>query len=181
MYEGYESLTTTSPGEKEVRPVSDATATVDASGFTRFRGSLTGRDRTALAGMYGFVVLLHVVGFGVLLGFVVPNHYQLGGDRPVFTIGVGILAYTFGMRHAFDADHIAAVDNTTRKLMADNVEKEAGVSPGGDPPAAVGRLLVLPRPLDDRVPARPPALGRREGAGRPGRERRLRVCTRSPA
>ncbi|MGB8996545.1 MAG: HoxN/HupN/NixA family nickel/cobalt transporter, partial [Pseudonocardiaceae bacterium] len=32
------------------------------------------------------------------------------------------LAYTFGLRHAFDADHIAAVDNTTRKLMADNAE-----------------------------------------------------------
>jgi nickel/cobalt transporter (NiCoT) family protein len=53
--------------------VTDATA-VDASGFTRFRASLTGRDRTSLAGMYGFVVLLHVVGFGVLLGLVVPNH-----------------------------------------------------------------------------------------------------------
>jgi high-affinity nickel-transport protein len=37
----------------------------------------------------------------------------------VFTVGVGILAYTFGLRHAFDADHIAAVDNTTRKLLAD--------------------------------------------------------------
>src|SRR4051794_28823127 len=74
--------------------------------------------------MYGFIVLLHVVGFGVLLGFVVPNHYQLGGDHPVFSVGVGILAYTFGLRHAFDADHIAAVDNTTRKLMADNAERE---------------------------------------------------------
>ncbi|MDQ6849898.1 MAG: HoxN/HupN/NixA family nickel/cobalt transporter, partial [Actinomycetota bacterium] len=38
----------------------------------------------------------------------------------VFNLGVGVLAYTFGLRHAFDADHIAAVDNTTRKLMADN-------------------------------------------------------------
>jgi high-affinity nickel-transport protein len=40
----------------------------------------------------------------------------------VFTVGVGILAYTLGLRHAFDADHIAAVDNTTRKLIADNLE-----------------------------------------------------------
>ena len=108
--------------------MTDATA-VDASRFSRFRGSLSRRDRTSLAGMYGFVVLLHVVGFGVLLGLVVPNHYQLGGDHPVFTIGVGVLAYTFGMRHAFDADHIAAVDNTTRKLMADNVEREAAGVP----------------------------------------------------
>jgi high-affinity nickel-transport protein len=118
--------------------VTDATA-VDASRLSRFRGSLTRRDRTSLAGMYGFVVLLHVLGFGVLLGLVVPNHYQLGGDHPVFTIGVGILAYTFGMRHAFDADHIAAVDNTTRKLMADNVEKEAN----GVPPAEIRRPLSV--------------------------------------
>ncbi|MFC8503019.1 HoxN/HupN/NixA family nickel/cobalt transporter [Pedococcus sp. NPDC057267] len=69
--------------------------------------------------MTGFIVLLHVLGFGVLLGLVVPHHYHLGGDHPVFSVGVGVLAYTFGMRHAFDADHIAAVDNTTRKLMAD--------------------------------------------------------------
>ena len=40
-----------------------------------------------------------------------PQHYQLGGDHPVFTVGVGILAYTFGPRHAFDVDHIAAVDS----------------------------------------------------------------------
>ena len=105
--------------------------------------------------MYGFIVLLHVVGFGVLFGLVVPQHYHLGGDHPVFTVGVGVLAYTFGLRHAFDADHIAAVDNTTRKLMADNAEQNAGVR---RPQAAVGRLLVLPRPLHDRVRAGVPAL-----------------------
>jgi high-affinity nickel-transport protein len=111
--------------------VSDSTTAVDASRFARFRASLTRRDWTSLGGMYGFIILLHVVGFGVLLGFVVPNHYNLGGDHPVYTVGVGILAYTFGLRHAFDADHIAAVDNTTRKLMADNAEKEArGVARG---------------------------------------------------
>jgi high-affinity nickel-transport protein len=72
--------------------------------------------------MYGFIVLLHLVGFIVLFALVVPNHYHLGGDHPIFTVGVGVLAYTFGLRHAFDADHIAAVDNTTRKLIADNVK-----------------------------------------------------------
>lgn len=71
--------------------------------------------------MYTFIVALHLVGFGVLFTLVVPEHYRLGGDHPVFTVGVGILAYTFGLRHAFDADHIAAVDNTTRKLIADNL------------------------------------------------------------
>src|ERR1700742_4507741 len=80
--------------------------------------------------MYGFIVLLHVVGFVVLFALVVPQHYQLGGDHPVFTVGVGVLAYTFGLRHAFDADHIAAVDNTTRKLIGDNVAREAQ---GDDP------------------------------------------------
>src|ERR1700751_2106840 len=72
--------------------------------------------------MFGFIVLLRFIGFGVLFGVVVPKHLHLGGDHPVFTIGVGVLAYTFGLRHAFDADHIAAVDNTTRKLLADNLK-----------------------------------------------------------
>jgi high-affinity nickel-transport protein len=31
--------------------------------------------------------------------------------------GLGVLAYTFGLRHAFDADHIAAIDNTTRAFL----------------------------------------------------------------
>lgn len=57
--------------------------------------------------------------FGVLFGLVVPKHFHLDGDNPVFT--GGILAYTFGLRQAFDADHIAAVDNTTRKLMQDYI------------------------------------------------------------
>ncbi len=103
---------------------------VGASRVTRFRDGLSRRDRRSLAGMAGFIVALHVAGFGILFGFVLPNHYALGGDHPVFSIGVGVLAYTFGLRHAFDADHIAAVDNTTRKLMADNAErKAAGTGP----------------------------------------------------
>ncbi|GIF50797.1 high-affinity nickel-transport protein [Asanoa ferruginea] len=92
----------------------------EVSGLTRFRRSLNRRDWWSLGGMAGLIVLLHLVGFGVLLGLVAPKHFHLGGDNPVFTVGVGVLAYTFGLRHAFDADHIAAVDNTTRKLMADN-------------------------------------------------------------
>ena len=35
-------------------------------------------------------------------------------------LGLGALAYFFGLRHAFDADHIAAIDNVTRKLRQDN-------------------------------------------------------------
>ena len=88
--------------------------------WRQFIGSLSGADRLSLAGMAGFIVFLHAVGFFILFALVAPKHFQLGGDHPVFTVGVGILAYTFGLRHAFDADHIAAVDNTTRKLLADN-------------------------------------------------------------
>ncbi|GIH20096.1 HoxN/HupN/NixA family nickel/cobalt transporter [Rugosimonospora africana] len=99
------------------------------SRLSLFRRTLTRRDRRSLGGMLGFIVLLHAVGFAVLFGLVVPKHFHLGGDHPVFTIGVGVLAYSFGLRHAFDADHIAAVDNTTRKLMADNAETGADRKP----------------------------------------------------
>jgi high-affinity nickel-transport protein len=92
-----------------------------ATHLARFRRSLTRADRRSLFGMASFIIALHLMGFGVLLGLVAPKHFQLGGDYPLFTVGVGILAYTLGLRHAFDADHIAAVDNTTRKLMQDNI------------------------------------------------------------
>jgi high-affinity nickel-transport protein len=92
--------------------------------LTRFRRSLTPGDRRSLWAMGSFIVLLHVVGIGVLCGVVAPRHFQLGGDHPAFTVGVGVLAYTFGLRHAFDADHIAAVDNATRKLLADDTGRK---------------------------------------------------------
>ena len=101
--------------------------TAQGSGLRRFRASLTRRDRTTIAGMYGFIVLLHVVGIGVLLFLVVPKSYDLGGTTGVYGVGVGVLAYTFGLRHAFDADHIAAVDNTTRKLLAESRTKPLSV------------------------------------------------------
>jgi high-affinity nickel-transport protein len=91
----------------------------DRSALSRFRAGLTAADRRSLWAMGSFIVLLHVLGIGLLVGFVTPQHFRLGGAHPVFTVGVGVLAYTFGLRHAFDADHIAAVDNTTRKLLAD--------------------------------------------------------------
>ena len=115
-----------------------AVRTEQASRWARFRDGLSRSDRRSLGGMAGFIVLLHVVGFGVLFGLVVPAHHQLGGDHPVFTVGVGVLAYTFGMRHAFDADHIAAVDNTTRKLLADRE-----VDPAVRRPLSVGFWFSL--------------------------------------
>ena len=102
---------------------STAARPASTSRITAFRDGLSRTDRRSLWGMGAFIVFLHVLGFGVVFGLVIPNHYRLGGDHPVFNVGVAVLAYTFGMRHAFDADHIAAVDNTTRKLLADNAER----------------------------------------------------------
>ncbi len=84
---------------------------------TRRLPQLTRDERRSLTGMGLFILLLHVVGWGVFLTLVVPAQYRVGGQ--VIGVGLGITAYTLGMRHAFDADHIAAIDNTTRKLMAE--------------------------------------------------------------
>lgn len=97
-------------------------ASVDAAGsyappMTR-RPRLTRGEWTSIAGMAGFVLLLHVVGWGVLVAIVAPENYRISSDA-VFGVGLGVTAYTLGMRHAFDADHIAAIDNTTRKLMSE--------------------------------------------------------------
>jgi nickel/cobalt transporter (NiCoT) family protein len=78
----------------------------------QMRQSMTGSDWRRLAGFVGIIVLLHVVGGLLLLGAVSARSAAIG-------LGTGVTAYTFGLRHAFDADHIAAIDNTTRKLMAE--------------------------------------------------------------
>ena len=87
----------------------------------RAREVLAGLDRQqrrTLIMMAAVVVALHVVGFLMLAAIVAPGHYQFGAAG-TFTVGIGITAYTLGLRHAFDADHISAIDNTTRKLMAE--------------------------------------------------------------
>ena len=53
----------------------------------------------------------------MLFALVAPAHRL--GTAGAFTVGIGVTAYTLGLRHAFDADHISAIDNTTRKLMAE--------------------------------------------------------------
>jgi nickel/cobalt transporter (NiCoT) family protein len=69
--------------------------------------------------MFGFIAALHVIGWGLF------GHYNSiplihntrdSGNKLVYA-GAGALAYTFGLRHAFDADHISAVDDTTRYLL----------------------------------------------------------------
>lgn len=81
-------------------------------------GKLDGRDWARIGGMSGVIVLLHLLGWGTLLLVVAPGGYAVS-QTEVFGIGLGVTAYTLGMRHAFDADHIAAIDNTARKLMAE--------------------------------------------------------------
>jgi high-affinity nickel-transport protein len=85
----------------------------------RRRLSLDAAQWRTLAIMAAVVIGLHVVGFVLLFAVVAPHHYRLGASG-TFAIGTGITAYTLGMRHAFDADHISAIDNTTRKLMAED-------------------------------------------------------------
>lgn len=110
-----------------------AGSTADARGM--FRQVVAGWDRRdwrQSGALLGGIALIHVVGFVVLLGFVAPHQYRLGSQ--VFGVGLGVTAYTLRLRHAFDADRIAAIDNTTRKLMAD----------GQRPKSVVAVVIVLP-------------------------------------
>jgi nickel/cobalt transporter (NiCoT) family protein len=84
-------------------------ATVADSPTQVRKWSFTGRELGKLGGMYGFILLLNVLGWGYFL------HYH--NDFGIAYAGAGALAFTFGLRHAFDADHISAIDDTTRYLM----------------------------------------------------------------
>jgi high-affinity nickel-transport protein len=98
----------------------EATA-AGAGGTSRRRAIAASLDRGQwrTVGLMAAVVLgLHAVGLFLLFALVVPHHYQRGPSG-AFAIGTGMTAYTLGLRHAFDADHISAIDNTTRKLMAE--------------------------------------------------------------
>jgi nickel/cobalt transporter (NiCoT) family protein len=92
---------------------------VPTGGAPSLRSSMLGirEDRGRMAVVFGVIALLHIAAWGILIVLVVPHHYAVGTQ--VFGIGLGVTAYTLGLRHAFDADHIAAIDNTTRKLMGD--------------------------------------------------------------
>jgi nickel/cobalt transporter (NiCoT) family protein len=78
------------------------------SPISRGRLGFTSQERVQLGGLYGVVVLLHVIGWGLYLHFA-AHHPAL--------IGFGLVAYMFGLRHAFDADHIAAIDDTVRIML----------------------------------------------------------------
>ncbi len=81
-------------------------------GFTR-------DEAPRLLAMFGFIVALHVIGWGLFVHYnsIPLIHNTRGTDNKLVYAGAGALAYTFGLRHAFDADHISAVDDTTRYLL----------------------------------------------------------------
>src|ERR1700683_4068329 len=83
--------------------------------IAKIRDGLTPREWARTGGMIFTIVGLNVLGWGMLAA-AMGGHYHIGKTE-VFGWGTGILAHTLGMRHAFDADHIAAIDNTTRKLV----------------------------------------------------------------
>src|SRR5580692_2620537 len=85
--------------------------------LARVRDGLTPREWARTGAMIFTVVALNVAGW-VLLALAVGGHYHITNNE-IFGFGTGALAYTLGMRHAFDADHIAAIDNTTRKLVGE--------------------------------------------------------------
>src|SRR5499427_9743239 len=91
-------------------------ATVHAQ-VRRIRAALTPSEWSRVGGMGGAVIGLHVLGWGMLAA-ALQGHYHISKTE-IFGLGTGLLAYTLGMRHAFDADHIAAIDNTTRKLAGE--------------------------------------------------------------
>src|SRR6516162_4100631 len=89
-----------------------------ASGrLARIRNGLTPQEWTRAGAMVAVVIGLNVAGW-LMLAAAVGGHYHITNTE-IFGFGTGALAYTLGMRHAFDADHIAAIDNTTRKLVSD--------------------------------------------------------------
>lgn len=88
----------------------------------------------ALFGVIGVVAFLHIAGWGLFIHFNSDPQYQSLTDSKGVLVyaGAGALAYSFGLRHAFDADHIAAIDDTTRLMLAK-----------GKKPLAVGLFFSL--------------------------------------
>ena len=76
--------------------------------FSNFLHDGAGDLRRRIFSIYAFLITANI---GVWIWA-----FAVLGDNPVL-LGTALLAYTFGLRHAVDADHIAAIDNVTRKLM----------------------------------------------------------------
>jgi high-affinity nickel-transport protein len=80
----------------------------------------TREEIPALLGVAFVVIFLHVAGWGLFIHFNSNPAYSSLTDSSGALVyaGAGALAYSFGLRHAFDADHIAAIDDTTRLMLA---------------------------------------------------------------
>jgi high-affinity nickel-transport protein len=78
------------------------------------------QELPGLLGIISVVALLHITGWGLFLHYNSnPQYSSLTDSAGVLVYaGAGALAYSFGLRHAFDADHIAAIDDTTRLMLA---------------------------------------------------------------
>jgi nickel/cobalt transporter (NiCoT) family protein len=91
--------------------------------FHQVRTSLAAGEWGKLAAMYVFILAINLAGWGIYVFDVMPHrfNYKGVGGSPGLGVGLGvaITAWFLGFRHAFDADHISCIDNTTRKLMAD--------------------------------------------------------------
>ena len=88
--------------------------------LTKFRTmshSLSAKERWRLGGMGMVILAVNMLGWGLFVIEVLPHHFHYKGLG--IGLGLAFTAWTLGLRHAFDADHISAIDNVTRKLMAD--------------------------------------------------------------
>jgi high-affinity nickel-transport protein len=81
------------------------------------RAALSAREWGRLGAMGIVILAMNLAGWGIFVVAILPHHFRYRGLG--IGVGVAITAWTLGMRHAFDADHISAIDNVTRKLMAD--------------------------------------------------------------
>ena len=98
-----------------------------ANVFSRILNDQSQDVRSKVISMYALLVVANIILWGLTL-FI--------STRYAVVLGTGLLAFTFGLRHGVDADHIAAIDNVTRKLMQE-----------GKRPVAVGfffRWAILP-------------------------------------
>jgi high-affinity nickel-transport protein len=89
----------------------------------RFRAAMTGPEWARFGLMIASILAINALGWGIFAAYVMPHHFDYRGEGTSAGLGVGggvaVTAWFLGFRHAFDADHISCIDNTTRKLMAD--------------------------------------------------------------
>ena len=104
---------------------------IGARGPRTFWGSLTGSQKRTVAAMGLVIVALHVVGFVVLIVMVAPRSYSLGASG-VFTVGLGLTAWTLGLRTVAIAVLISLVASLIAVLRITGVQPKAAFSTASD-------------------------------------------------